>query len=60
MNILKEIRSEEQSLEENVNIWKENLNDKKIINDILFSNFKDEYESINIDNHVYNDLEFFY
>ncbi len=55
-NIVK--KNEEQSLEEQVQLWENNLNDKNKINKILFPNLK-KSSLVKIDEHVYNDLEFF-
>ena len=55
-NIVK--KNEEQSLEEQVQIWENNLNDKNKINKILFPIVK-KSSLVKIDEHVYNDLEFF-
>ena len=49
--------TEEQSLEEQVKIWQLNINDNDKIKNIIFPVVKKP--AIPIDEHVYNDLEFF-
>ena len=61
MDFVKNIvnNKEEPSLEEQVQLWQENVNDSIQINNIIFNKTKNTYPVISIDNHVYNDLEFF-
>ena len=53
----------ELTLEEQVNQWQSNINDNKIIYNIIFPNLAKEIVNekslISIDDHVYDDLEFF-
>lgn len=49
---------EDISIEEQIELLKENISDKNKINGILFKNISLS-DTIKIDNHVFNDLEFF-
>ena len=51
-------KEEEPSLEEQVQLWQTNLNDTNKINNILFPQVNKQ-QLVKIDEHVYNDLEFF-
>lgn len=55
---IKQTMEEEPSLEEQVDSWKENVINPSHIKNIILSE-NNEYPVINIDKHVYNDLEFF-
>jgi DNA mismatch repair ATPase MutS len=52
-------KEEEPSLEEQVQLWQTNLNDTSKIKKILFPNSNKKLPLVKIDDHVYNDLEFF-
>lgn len=60
-NYINKKDNKEPSLEEQVELWKTNIYDINKINSILFSsnNVKNSKELVTINDHVYNDLEFF-
>jgi len=51
--------NEEPSIGEQVQLWQSNVVDTAKINDIIFSKTNTNTSLVSIDEHVYNDLEFF-